>query len=433
MPSLTEEELFLPSTPGKLKDKPKTMHHHFNRCFSSTSTMFLWALFLIALTASYLSLQSFVHSGTRYFSHTWGGVHWEKQVRSSAQIRRHNGFSVLVTGAAGFVGTHVSLALKKRGDGVVGIDNFNSYYDPSLKRARKNMLNSHEIFIVEGDINDARMLAKLFEIAHFTHVMHLAAQAGVRYAMENPHSYVNSNIAGLVTLLETCKNADRQPAIVWASSSSVYGLNEKAPFSESDRTDRPASLYAATKKAGEEITHTYNHIYGLSITGLRFFTVYGPWGRPDMAYFSFTRNILQGKPITIYRGKNRVELARDFTYIDDIVKGCVGSLDTAKKSTGSGGKKRGPAQFRIFNLGNTSPVTVPMMVGILEKQLKLKAKKNVIMMPGNGDVPFTHANISSARMEFGYKPTTDLQTGLKKFVRWYLSYYGYNHVQFIEN
>ncbi|KAL8037268.1 hypothetical protein ABFX02_11G029400 [Erythranthe guttata] len=257
--------------------------------------------------------------------------------------------------------------------------------------------------------------------------MHLAAQAGVRYAMENPHSYVHSNIAGLVTLLEACKTADPQPAIVWASSSSVYGLNEKAPFSESDRTDRPASLYAATKKAGEEITHTYNHIYGLSITGLRFFTVYGPWGRPDMAYFSFTKNILQGKPITIYRGKNRVELARDFTYIDDIVKGCVASLDTAKRSTGSGGKKRGPAQFRIFNLGNTSPVTVPMMVGILEKQLKTKAHKNVVEMPGNGDVPFTHANISSARIELGYKPTTDLQTGLKKFVRWYLSYYGDNH------
>ena len=245
--------------------------------------------------------------------------------------------------------------------------------------------------------------------------------------MENPHSYIHSNIAGLVTLLEASKSANPQPSVVWASSSSVYGLNEKAPFSESDRTDKPASLYAATKKAGEEITHTYNHIYGLSITGLRFFTVYGPWGRPDMAYFSFTRDILQGKPITVYRGKNHADLARDFTYIDDVVKGCIGSLDTAKKSTGSGGKKRGPAQFRIFNLGNTSPVTVPMMVGILEKHLKIKAKKNVLDMPGNGDVPFTHANISYAHKEFGYNPTTDLQTGLKKFVKWYLSYYGYNH------
>jgi UDP-glucuronate 4-epimerase len=388
--------------------------------------MFLFALFLIALTAGYLSFKSAMDSGTRYFSSTWGGIQWEKQVRTSAQIHRSNGVSVLVTGAAGFVGSHVSLALKKRGDGVVGFDNFNNYYDPSLKKARKALLNSHGVFIVEGDVNDAKLLAKLFDIVAFTHVMHLAAQAGVRYAMENPLSYVHSNVAGLVTLLEACKVANPQPAIVWASSSSVYGLNEDVPFSESDRTDRPASLYAATKKSGEAITHTYNHIYGLSITGLRFFTVYGPYGRPDMAYFSFTKSILQGKPITVYRGKNRVDLARDFTYIDDIVKGCVASLDTAKKSTGSGGKKRGPAQYRIFNLGNTSPVTVPMMVSMLERHLKVKAKKNFVDMPGNGDVPFTHANISLARRELGYKPTTDLQTGLKKFVKWYLAYYGYN-------
>ncbi|CAN4113310.1 unnamed protein product [Withania somnifera] len=412
-----EEELF-PSTPGKYKDR----NRHLHRCFSSTSTMFLWALFLIAITASYLCVQSFMVTGNRYFS----GHQWEKQVLTSTQIRREHGMSVLVTGAAGFVGSHVSLALKKRGDGVLGLDNFNNYYDPALKKARKDLLNENSIFIVEGDINDYKLLVRLFEIVEFTHVMHLAAQAGVRYAMENPKSYVHSNIAGLVTLLEVCKSVPTQPAVVWASSSSVYGLNEKVPFSESDRTDQPASLYAATKKAGEEITHTYNHIYGLSITGLRFFTVYGPWGRPDMAYFSFTRSILQGKPITVYKGKNRADLARDFTYIDDVVKGCIGSLDTSGKSTGSGGKKRAPAPYRIFNLGNTSPVTVPMMVGILEKHLKIKAKKKFVVMPGNGDVPYTHANISSARKEFGYKPTTDLQIGLKKFVKWYLSYYGYN-------
>ncbi|WCJ30182.1 UDP-glucuronate 4-epimerase 4 [Euphorbia peplus] len=423
MPSL-HEELF-PSTPGKFKiDRG---NRQFHRCFASTSTLFLWALFLIALTASYLSFQSFIVSGSKYFSASWGGIQWEKQVRNSAQMRNSGTMSVLVTGAAGFVGSHVSLALKKRGDGVVGLDNFNNYYDPSLKKARKSLLSSHGIFIVEGDLNDAALLAKLFDVVAFTHVMHLAAQAGVRYAMENPHSYVHSNIAGLVNLLEVVKSANPQPAMVWASSSSVYGLNDKVPFSESDRTDQPASLYAATKKAGEEITHTYNYIYGISITGLRFFTVYGPWGRPDMAYFSFTRNILQGKPITVYRGKNRVDLARDFTYIDDIVKGCVGSLDTAGKSTGSGGKKRGPAPYRIFNLGNTSPVTVPTLVNILERHLKTKAKRNIVDMPGNGDVPFTHANISLAQRELGYKPTTDLQTGLKKFVKWYLAYYGYNN------
>ncbi|KAF5203768.1 Udp-glucuronate 4-epimerase [Thalictrum thalictroides] len=426
---LKDDQDLFPATLGKVKiERTSSMlNRQFYRCFASTSTMFLWALFLIALTASYISIQSLVLSSKNILTDKWGGIKWEKQVRNSASIQKQRGgFSVLVTGSAGFVGSHVSLALKKRGDGVVGLDNFNNYYDPSLKRARQSLLNKNGIFVVDGDINDDRLLSKLVDIVAFSHVMHLAAQAGVRYAMENPSSYVHSNIAGLVTLLEVCKSANPQPSIVWASSSSVYGLNENVPFSESDRTDKPASLYAATKKAGEEITHTYNHIYGLSITGLRFFTVYGPWGRPDMAYFSFTRNILQGKPITVYRGKNRVDLARDFTYIDDIVKGCLGSLDTSGKSTGSGGKKRGPALYRIFNLGNTSPVTVPTLVSILERHLKVKAKKNIIEMPGNGDVPFTHANISLATSDFGYKPTTDLQTGLKKFVKWYLSYYGYN-------
>lgn len=427
---MMEEEAF-PSTPGKFKGgshSHSSFQRHLHRCFASTSTMFLWALFLIALTASYLSFKSFVSTGTRYLS---SYRHERPQfdprlLLSSSRPRRSSGLSVLVTGAAGFVGSHASLALRKRGDGVVGLDNFNSYYDPSLKRARRQLLSSHGVLVVDADVNDSPTLAALFSAVPFTHVLHLAAQAGVRYALENPHSYVHSNIAGLVALLEACKSARTQPAFVWASSSSVYGLNERAPFSESDRTDRPASLYAATKKAGEEITHTYNHIYGLSVTGLRFFTVYGPWGRPDMAYFSFTRNILQGKPITVYRGRDRADLARDFTYIDDVVKGCLGALDTAGRSTGSGGKKTGPAPYRIYNLGNTQPVTVPALVSILEKQLKVKAKKNWVDMPGNGDVPFTHANISMARRDFGYKPTTDLETGLKKFVRWYLSYYGYN-------
>lgn len=305
----------------------------------------------------------------------------------------------------------------------MGLDNFNHYYEPRLKRDRQKLLERNGVFVVEGDINDSSLLKKLFDVVAFSHIMHLAAQAGVRYAMQNPGSYVHSNIAGFVNILEVCKSVNPQPAIVWASSSSVYGLNSKVPFSEKDRTDQPASLYAATKKAGEEIAHTYNHIYGLSITGLRFFTVYGPWGRPDMAYFFFTKDILKGKPITIFEAPDRGSVARDFTYIDDVVKGCVAALDTAKKSTGSGGKKKGPAQLRIFNLGNTSPVPVSELVNILEKLLKVKAKRKVLPMPRNGDVKFTHANISLAHKELRYKPGTDLETGLKKFVRWYLSYY----------
>lgn len=361
---------------------------------------------------------------TALFSSSLGGGAWEKRVRHSSTPRRPNGFSVLVTGAAGFVGSHCSLALKKRGDGVLGLDNFNDYYDPSLKQARQNLLAKHQIFIVDGDLNDAALLTKLFDVVPFTHVLHLAAQAGVRYAMQNPQSYVNSNVAGFVNLLEVVKSANPQPSIVWASSSSVYGLNTENPFSELHRTDQPASLYAATKKAGEEIAHTYNHIYGLALTGLRFFTVYGPWGRPDMAYFFFTKDILQGKSIDIYQTHDQKEVARDFTYIDDVVKGCLGALDTAEKSTGSGGKKRGPAQLRIYNLGNTSPVPVGRLVSILEGLLNTKAKRHVITMPRNGDVPYTHANVSLAFRDFGYKPTTDLASGLRKFVKWYVSYYG---------
>ncbi|XP_047334327.1 UDP-glucuronate 4-epimerase 6-like [Impatiens glandulifera] len=396
--------------------------------FRSTLLVALGLIFFFTLNYPPLTDNSHhIHTTTHNFlsSAFYGsGAAWEKQVRHSATPRRQKGFSVLVTGAAGFVGSHCSIALKKRGDGVLGLDNFNSYYDTSLKRARQNLLSKNQIFIVDGDLNDAELLTKLFDIVPFTHVLHLAAQAGVRYAMQNPQSYVKSNIAGFVNLLEVCKAADPQPAIVWASSSSVYGLNKQNPFSEDHRTDQPASLYAATKKAGEEIAHTYNHIYGLSLTGLRFFTVYGPWGRPDMAYFFFTKDILQGKPINIYETQDGHAVARDFTFIDDIVKGCIGSLDTAKASTGSGGKKRGPAQLRIYNLGNTSPVPVKKLVEILENLLGKKAKKHVIKMPRNGDVPYTHANVSLAYRDFGYKPTTDLATGLRKFVKWYVSYYG---------
>ncbi|TYI19515.1 hypothetical protein ES332_A07G169900v1 [Gossypium tomentosum] len=380
----------IPSTPGKFKmDKSPYIHNRL-RWHSSLAKLTFWSFMFLGLILIFFfrspSSNPLPQDPSRRSLRTynWGGPAWEKRVRSSARIRSRNGISVLVTGAAGFVGTHVSAALKRRGDGVLGLDNFNDYYDPSLKRARQALLERSGVFIVEGDINDSALLRKLFEVVAFTHVMHLAAQAGV---------------------------------------SSVYGLNTKVPFSERDRTDQPASLYAATKKAGEEIAHTYNHIYGLSLTGLRFFTVYGPWGRPDMAYFFFTRDILKGKSISIFEAANHGTVARDFTYIDDIVKGCLAALDTAEKSSGSGGKKKGPAQLRVFNLGNTSPVPVSDLVSILERLLKVNAKRNIMKLPRNGDVQFTHANISLAQRELGYKPSTDLQTGLKKFVRWYLSYY----------
>ncbi|KAI9070589.1 hypothetical protein K1719_047448 [Acacia pycnantha] len=382
----------IPSTPGKFKSD-KSSYFHRLRIYSTLSKLTLWSSFFLIFVLFFVFLSRTTSPATapnrRALGDSWGGSDWEK---------------------------------RRRGDGVLGLDNFNRYYDPNLKRARQKLLDRAGVFIVEGDINDSVLLHKLFDVVMFTHVMHLAAQAGVRYAMQNPNSYVHSNIAGFVNLLEVCKSANPQPAIVWASSSSVYGLNSKVPFSEKDRTDQPASLYAATKKAGEEIAHTYNHIYGLSITGLRFFTVYGPWGRPDMAYFFFTKDIIKGKQITIFEAPGHGTVARDFTYIDDIVKGCLGALDTAKKSTGSGGKKKGAAQFRIFNLGNTSPVPVSELVRILEKLLKVKAKKKVLPMPRNGDVKFTHANISLAHRELGYRPTTNLETGLRKFVQWYLEF-----------
>ncbi|GLT40300.1 hypothetical protein SLA2020_144450 [Shorea laevis] len=401
-------------------DKPLFVHR--SRYHSISKLLFWTLLFLGVIFFVFFRPPPAPDSSRRLLQ---DGPDWESRVIKSGRPKSvNNRRIVLVTGAAGFVGTHVSAALRRRGDGVVGLDNFNSYYDPSLKRARRALLERAGVFVVEGDINDAELLKKLFGLVKFTHVMHLAAQAGVRYAMENPASYVRSNIAGLVSVLEVCKSANPQPAIIWASSSSVYGLNTKSPFSEEDRTDQPSSLYAATKKAGEEIAHTYNHIYGLSITGLRFFTVYGPWGRPDMAYFFFTKDILKGKKITIFEGPDHTTVGRDFTYIDDIVKGCLAALDTAKKSTGTGGKKKGPAQLRVFNLGNTSPEPVGRLVDILEGLLRVKAKKVVLPMPANGDVLYTHANISLAQRELGYKPTTNLKTGLKKFVSWYLDYYG---------
>ncbi|KAJ9188458.1 hypothetical protein P3X46_003815 [Hevea brasiliensis] len=265
-----------PSTPGKFKIDKSPYPYNRVRWPSSLAKLTFWSFVFIGLIFLFFyrppssSTNPLRYDPSRRSLRTsWGGSTWEKWVRASARSRSRKGFSVLVTGAW-FVGTQVSATLKRRGDGVLGLDNFNDYYDPSPKRARQALLERAGVYIVEGDINDVSLLKRLFKVVQFTHVMHLAAQAGVRYAMENPSSYVHSNIADLVSLLEVCKDANPQPAIVWASSSSVYGLNTKVPFSEQDRTDQPASLYAATKKAGEEIAHTYNHIYGLSLTGLRF-------------------------------------------------------------------------------------------------------------------------------------------------------------------
>jgi len=324
---------------------------------------------------------------------------------------------VFLTGTGGFVGFHTALALHEAGHGVLGLDNFNDYYETSLKRSRQDILEAKGIYTVEGDLADGELIEELVAFCPFTHVLHLAAQAGVRYAAKNPLAYVHSNLLGFVTLLESVKKMDEMIPVVYASSSSVYGLNTKVPFSEEDRVDQPASLYAATKKSNEMIAHTYYNIYGMSLTGLRFFTVYGPYGRPDMAYFFFTQRILDGTLIEIFQGPEGEEVQRDFTYVDDIVDGIIGSLETAPPSV------KGQAEYRLFNLGNTHPETVTTLVENLEDILGKKAVKEYVPMPATGDVLATHANVSAAYEAFGYEPKTDLRTGLEKFVKWYREYY----------
>lgn len=354
----------------------------------------------------------------------WQNQEWQSKVHQSCQVRRERGIVILVTGAAGFVGLHTCLALKQRGDGVVGLDNMSNSSDLALKRERLEILEKSSVFVIRGDINDAILLRKLLDMIPFTHVLHLAAQPSIRNATENPGAYVHNNIAGLVTLLEACRRATPQPAFVWASSSSVYGLNPSVPSAEIDRSDQPTSLYAASKQAGEGLVHVYNHTHGLSSTTLRLGTVYGPWGRPDMAYWIFARDILRGKEITIYEGPNQADLVRDWTFIDDIVQGCVAAIDSAEESTGSGGRKLSPAQFRTFNLGCSAPVTIVNLLSILAEHLQVEAKVCVIERPSHGSLPFLYADISLARAQLGYHPTTDPYTGLKTFVDWYLDYHG---------
>lgn len=334
---------------------------------------------------------------------------------------------ILVTGAAGFIGAHVSIELMKRGDTVVGIDNLNDYYDPSLKDARLDWVNSHpgSFTFLKMDVADRAAMEQLFSEQQFDKVIHLAAQAGVRYSLENPHAYVEANLVGFMNILEGCRHHQIQH-LVYASSSSVYGANETMPFSVHDNVDHPLSLYAATKKANELMAHTYSHLYRLPTTGLRFFTVYGPWGRPDMALFKFTKAILQNNPIEVYNyGHHR----RDFTYIDDIVEGILRTLDhTAAGDTSWSGLAPDPgtskAPWRVYNIGNQHPVELLDYIAALEEALGKKADK--VMLPMQpGDVPDTYANVEALVQDVGYKPNTPVEEGIRRFVAWYRDYYNY--------
>jgi UDP-glucuronate 4-epimerase len=322
---------------------------------------------------------------------------------------------VLVTGAAGFIGMHVARALLARGDQVLGIDSLNDYYDPALKCARLGELSSHTDFEFRRlDITDAGELLSLFSEQRFERVVHLAAQAGVRHSITHPHDYVQANLVGFLNVLEACRH-HQIIHLVYASSSSVYGGNRKMPFSEADRVDHPVSLYAATKKANELIAHSYSHLYGLPCTGLRFFTVYGPWGRPDMACFSFTRAILAGEPIAVF---NHGKMSRDFTYIDDIVRGVVGAFDHPPEIGADG-----TAANRVLNIGSHAPVPLLNFIKALEQALGLKARIDLQPMQA-GDVPDTYADVSSLAQITGTAgQSTPLEEGIARFVAWYQHYY----------
>ena len=332
---------------------------------------------------------------------------------------------VLVTGAAGFIGYHVSCALLARGDQVVGIDNMNAYYDVALKRARLLALSprqSEHFLFFECDIADQHALRGLFEQHGFDAVINLAAQAGVRYSIDHPQTYIDSNIQGFMTILECCRHVP-VGHLVYASSSSVYGMNKKMPFSVSDNVDHPVSLYAATKKANELMAHTYSHLYGVPTTGLRFFTVYGPWGRPDMACYLFTQAILEGRAIQVF---NEGRMQRDFTFIDDIVDGVLGALDrppaySAREAAAGLDAGSSSAPYRVFNIGNNSPVALLDFIRAIETALGQEAIKEYHPMQP-GDVPATYADIDALQALTGYTPSTPLQEGINRFVEWYREY-----------
>ena len=331
---------------------------------------------------------------------------------------------VLVTGAAGFIGMHVSRKLLERGDEVVGFDNLNEYYDVNLKLARLARIQGMKGFtFVKADLADRAAVESCFQEHRFDAVINLAAQAGVRYSLENPHAYVESNIVGFMNLLECCRHHDIKH-LVYASSSSVYGLNTSMPFSIHDNVDHPISLYAASKKANELMAHTYSHLYGLPTTGLRFFTVYGPWGRPDMALFLFTEAILKDEPIKVF---NNGQMLRDFTYIDDIVEGVVRVLDKPatpndKWQSDQPDPGTSPAPYRLYNIGNNNPVALLDFIGAIEQALGKDAIKQLLPMQP-GDVAATYANIDDLEADVGYRPSTPTQEGIKQFVAWYRDYY----------
>jgi UDP-glucuronate 4-epimerase len=334
---------------------------------------------------------------------------------------------ILVTGAAGFIGFHVAKELLARGDTVVGIDNINDYYDVKLKEGRLNSLAeqplSGNFTFIKLDLADRSKMDSLFNASKFDKVVHLGAQAGVRYSIENPHAYVDSNLIGFMNILEGCRH-NKVKHLVYASSSSVYGSNESTPFSVTDNVDHPVSLYAATKKANELMAHTYSHLYQLPTTGLRFFTVYGPWGRPDMALFKFTEAILNEKPIKVFNFGNH---QRDFTYIDDIVSGVILSLDkSAEGNKNWDGKNPDPstskAPWKIYNIGAHNPVNLLTFIETLETALGKKAIKEMLPMQP-GDVQNTYADVSALRDDTGYQPRTGLAEGVGNFVAWYRAFY----------
>lgn len=313
---------------------------------------------------------------------------------------------VLVTGAAGFIGFHVANALAARGDSVVGYDNFNAYYSPKLKRGRAEELAKKDLKIIEGDISNQKLLLQIVREYKVTHLIHLAAQPGVRYSLIDPEAYIKTNIEGFTSILEVCR--ETKIPLIYASSSSVYGANAKIPFSVEDRTDAPVSLYGATKKSNEVMAYSYHHLFQFPVIGLRFFTVYGPWGRPDMAYFSFAEAIMKGSPLELYFPPPHLGvMRRDFTYIDDIVEGTIAALDLETSSC------------EIFNLGNHTPVEISQLVSYLENDLGKKANIVAKPMPA-GDVPTTYADIELSRKRLGFEPKTTLEVGIRHFVDWYL-------------